>query len=652
MSGRFVYGGVHWRISGSDRQAIARLRSEGLKLLGTLDDLRGEAQTIGIHRVYPDGTVSVFRFGGIPIIKIETTIGGAETEWLAGLFMDSGILFLAAAEANYLDVIRQPLQLAAQEAEESWLGSLILANKAHRFKNDNRNGSDTVDEYSAILPYVNVSGRARLLRQAMIGRMDRVGMESVIAMAAIPSFGLMFYDGKYYCLMVSDKKIYSSPLLFRRPAKEVAAIAVDGDSEEKREAYLLSLADLENLDWKQIGTADTLGSPLAYGWNWRWDGMAATITTHVVETDEAGTTATYTARRYAMMANPDYASIDLIETKTWFPRRQTSNVWFPVGSKVTCLLPPLTSPSYPDTVSYNAPLYSFYQKNGTECVVRIQHTYNIGASSNEIVLDPYLCGFGTTGVRTNHASYAGHNYSFYIPGNEEVSARGYGYEYTSMKATLVYDGTLTTSIIFAGVDAGGNACPSGSAGDIEYDNNVNGVPFDYGRFYIDRVDSGSLLVTPKVAVIISPYDCEAVTLLSSEYYSDSGTLNRTVQRNSVPVVYHFAEHDVTVWRYMTTNSSPYDFLEYRPLVNNSISMAFSHAGLQFSVSGTGDKAYPQTTIFLDPTIEQMLDAQVPPVIRQSAGACWFAQDPRDYVADFSDGMNIEADIRSAFTGWA
>lgn len=652
MSGRFVNGGVHWRISGSDRQAISRLRSEGLKLLGTLDDLSGEAQTIGIHRVYPDGTISVFRFGGIPIVSINTTSGSAETEWLAALFMDSGLLFLAPAEEHYLDVIRQPRQIAAQEAEESWLGSLILANKAHRFKNDNRNGSDTVDEYHSILPYVNVSGRARLLRQAMIGRMDRVGMESVVAMAAIPGFGLMFYGGKYYCLMVYEKKIYSAPLLFRRPANEVAAIAVDGDSEEKREAYLLSLADLENLDWKQIGTADTLGSPLAYGWNWRWDGMAATITTHVVETDEAGTTATYTARLYEMNASPDSASIALVESKQWFPRRQTSNVWFPIGKEVTCLVPPLTSPSYPDTVSYDAPLYSYYQKDGTECVVRIHHTYGPGASSNEIVLDPYLCGFGTTGVRTNHGTYSLHNYSFYVPGLDEVSARGYGYEYTSMNATLVYEGNATGPTTFALVDARAYACPAGSAPALDYNNNLNGVPREYGRFYIDRVDGGGIMVTPKVAVIISPYDCEAVTMLSSEYVADSGTLNRTVQRNAINVVYHFAEGDVNLGRYMTTNSSPYDYLEYRAFVNNSSSIEFSHVGLQFSVSGVDDKAYPQTTIFLDPSIEQMLDAQVPPVIRQSAGACWFAQDPRDYTEDFSHDMNIEADIRSAFAGWA
>lgn len=57
-------------------------------------------------------------------------------------------------------------------------------------------------------------------------------------------------------------------------------------------------------------------------------------------------------------------------------------------------------------------------------------------------------------------------------------------------------------------------------------------------------------------------------------------------------------------------------------------------------------------MFLDPTLEEMLDLQVPPLVRQGSGVCWFVQHPDDYSNYSSSGMVDEADVKSTFTGWA
>ena len=377
------------------------------------------------------------------------------------------------------------------------------------------------------------------------------------------------------------------------------------------------------------------------------------MTTHVVDANEAGTYATYTARRYTLTASPFAASVNLEETRQWFPRRQFSNVWFPVGNKVVCLIPPLTSNSYPDTVSYDAPIYSFYRKNGDLCVARINHTYSIASGANEIVLDPYICGIGTTGWRSNYSPYAEHNYSFRLTDSgAEVGAAGYGYSAAKMNASLNPVGSKGIPFSTAMTDAHVNACPSGSAEDISPEKNPNGVEMIYGKFTVIHVDNASYLSTPRIAIIVSPYDCEAVTIIASEVLNEGGTERVTLQVNSVPVIYNFSEHPVPVYKYTTTNSSPYEHLSTTSYYREEYSLRYEHAGLQFSFGGSGIEHPLQARVFLDPSLEEMIEPQVPPLIRQGAGACWFAQNPMDYSEHRSAQMIDEADVRSMFSGWA
>lgn len=654
MSGRFISGGVHWRIDGDDRPAIARLRSEGLKLLGVLGDLSGGATTSALQRTYPDGIVRVSFFDRLPVVEITTFSQSGDSAERIVVFVDSGLLMLAPPEAHYLEVLRQTQQAAAQAAQQSWLGRLIFdEHGGYRFKDGDRNGASAVDEHAGALPLVLVSGRARLLRQALIGRMDGAGVSGVLRMRQIPDFGLMLSAGRYYCLAVDDGKIHCAALPLREAARKIASLGIDVADTEKREVYILSMADLSRLTWRQIGSFEVEGSPLAYGWNWNWDGSAATMTTHVVDANEAGTYATYTARRYTLTASPFAASVNLEETRQWFPRRQFSNVWFPVGNKVVCLIPPLTSNSYPDTVSYDAPIYSFYRKNGDLCVARINHTYSIASGANEIVLDPYICGIGTTGWRRNYSPYAEHNYSFRLTDSgAEVGAAGYGYYATKMHASLNPVGSEVIAFSVAIIDAGANACPSGSASGVSPDNNQNGVEMIYGKFTVIRVDSASCLSTPRIAIIVSPYDCEAVTIIASEESNEGGTERVSLQINSVPVIYNFTERTVPVYKYMTTNSSPYEIVSTTDYDSGAYRLSYEHAGLQFSFGGSGVERPLQARVFLDPSLEEMIEPQVPPLIRQGAGACWFAQEPMDYSEHRSAQMIDEADVRSMFTGWA
>ena len=633
--------------------------SAGRVALGKLRAMSPSVPTCAYTVRTPEYIVTARFYYGRPIVDITPIAGTSLTEEYSedSVFVDSGLLFYTVESPFFRAISRQTQQVLAEEAVHSWLGTVELyANGGYKFKSDNKNPSTAIEDLIATLPYIEFPGRARRLKQALLGRMDSRGVYQLSLAAAIPNFGLCFTGRYYYCLSVHNNALHAARLLFSYQVADVDAISVEAADKEKKEAYILSLADLRDLQWEKLADVNVIGSPLAYGWNWSPDGLAGTSICHTLESN--GITAVYTARRYHIYMivadNGELASAttQLLESSVWYPRRQFTNVWFPVGLKVTCLVPPLTSSSYQDSIPYDAPIYSFFTETGALRVVRLSHSYNRHAGKNEIINDPYVCGFETTGWRVNHDQFDDHTYTFTLTDTGEyVRAEGYGYTATKMRATLNYAGSENIATTFAMVNLG-NACPSGSGADISASNNTSGVDIDYGQFTTEHVADAVDSLSPRVALIISPYDCEAVTLLSSEDYAESGTVVTKLQVNSMPVVLHFTEHDVKLYRYTTTNASPYNTTGEEFVSTSSHTFSFVQAGMRFSSGESGLLSSGQARVFLDPSLEEMLDTQVPPLIRQSSGGCWFVQHPDDYSNYSSSGMVDEADVKSTFTGWA
>ena len=633
--------------------------SAGRVALGKLRAMSPSVPTCAYTVRTPEYIVTARFYYGRPIVDITPIAGTSLTEEYSedSVFVDSGLLFYTAESPFFRAISRQTQQVLAEEAVHSWLGTVELyANGGYKFKSDNKNPSTAIEDLIATLPYIEFPGRARRLKQALLGRMDSRGVYQLSLAAAIPNFGLCFTGRYYYCLSVHNNALHAARLMFSYQISDVDAISVEAADKEKKEAYILSLADLRDLQWEKLADVVTVGSPIAHGWNWNREGLAGTMITHVSVSD--GVTAVYTAKRYHIsIAVADdgvlaSASCQLLESSEWYPRRQFTNIWFPVGLKVVCLIPPLTSNSYPDSIPYDAPIYSFFTETGALRVVRLSHSYNRRDAKNEIVLDPYVCGFETTGWRVDHDQFDNHVYALTLTDTgEHVQAEGYGYTATKMRATLNYAGSENIATTFAMVNLG-NACPSGSGADISASNNTSSVDIDFGQFTVEYINDAVDSLSPRVALIISPYDCESVTLLSSENYSESGTTDTRLQVNSVTTVCHFTEHDLPVYNYMTTNSSPYIQTGYEFISTSSFTFSSLQVGLQFSTQQNGLPAAKQATVFLDPTLEEMLDTQVPPLIRQSSGGCWFVQHPDDYSNYSSSGMVDEADVKSTFTGWA
>lgn len=635
--------------------------SAGRVALGKLRAMSPSVPTCAYTVRTPEYIVTARFYYGRPIVDITPIAGTSLTEEYSedSVFVDSGLLFYTAESPFFRAISRQTQQVLAEEAVHSWLGTVELyANGGYKFKSDNKNPSTAIEDLIATLPYIEFPGRARRLKQALLGRMDSRGVYQLSLAAAIPDFGLCFTGKYYYCLSVHNNALYVARLMFSYQISDVDAISVEAADKEKKEAYILSLADLRDLQWEKLADVNVIGSPLAYGWNWSPDGLAGTSICHTLESN--GITAVYTARRYHIYMivadNGELASAttQLLESSVWYPRRQFTNVWFPVGLKVACLVPPLTSSPYPDSIPYDAPIYSFFTKDGALRVIRLIHTYNRHAGKNEIINDPYVCGFSTTGWRVNHDQFDDHTYTFTLTDTGEyVRANGYGYSAVKMRATLNFAGSDPgIAYIFAYLNAAGYACPSGSGAGVTAEANPNGVDMDYGQFTVEYVADAVDSLSPRVALIISPYDCEAVTLLSSEDYAESGTVVTKLQVNSMPVVLHFTERDVKLYRYTTTNASPYSTTGEEFVSTSSHTFSFVQAGMRFSSGESGLLSSGQARVFLDPSLEEMLDTQVPPLIRQSSGGCWFANRPDDYSEYESEQMVDEADVKSTFTGWA
>ena len=633
--------------------------SAGRVALGKLRAMSPSVPTCAYTVRTPEYIVTARFYYGRPIVDITPIAGTSLTEEYSedSVFVDSGLLFYTAESPFFRAISRQTQQVLAEEAVHSWLGTVELyANGGYKFKSDNKNPSTAIEDLIATLPYIEFPGRARRLKQALLGRMDSRGVYQLSLAAAIPDFGLCFTGKYYYCLSVHNNALYVARLLFSYQVADVDAISVEAADKEKKEAYILSLADLRDLQWEKLADVNVIGSPLAYGWNWSPDGLAGTSICHTLESN--GITAVYTARRYHIYMivadNGELASAttQLLESSVWYPRRQFTNIWFPVGLKVACLVPPLTSSSYPDSIHYDAPIYSFFTETGALRVVRLSHSYNRRDAKNEIENDPYVCGFETTGWRVDHDQFDNHVYALTLTDTgEHVQAEGYGYAATKMRATLNFAGSAGIAYTVAAVLLG-YACPSGSGAGTTAEANPNGVGMDYGQFTTEHVADAVDSLSPRVALIISPYDCEAVTLLSSEDYAESGTVVTKLQVNSMPVVLHFTERDVKLYRYTTTNWSPYNTTGEEFVSTSSHTFSFVQAGMRFSSGESGLLSSGQARVFLDPSLEEMLDTQVPPLIRQSSGGCWFANRPDDYSEYESEQMVDEADVKSTFTGWA
>ena len=648
MSGRFISGGVHWRIDGDDRPAIARLRSEGLKLLGVLRDALGSTPSGGILRVYMDGAVRVEYADKIPIVTISVGSAGGDLPEADRLFMDSG-LFVPADRS----VFRQTLQVLAQAAHRSWLGNMIFdaQRTSVRFDSKNRNGTAALDGIAPFLPLIRVSGRARLLQQALLGRMDSAGAGGLAVMAGFPGFGVALINGRYYCLTADGATAFAALMPFRLPARKVAALEAIGD-EEKREAYLLSLADLGSLQWHQIGTMEVLGDPLAYGWNWSWSGLIATMTTHVIV--DSGASASFTARTYHLTVRVNEygaltASASISGTERWYPRRQTTNIWYPSGLGVVCIVPPLSSASYPDDIEYDAPIYSFYRKNGDECVVRLSHHMSVVSGKNEFTNNPTICGLGSSGWRYTYSSYVKHAYRAYCSGADAAS-EGFGYSAIGAKTDREYFGSGQEIGVFAFTDALVNDCPAGSADDIPNPGNTM-VDTGYSQFTVTESNDLQFTQVPHVAVIVSPYDCEAVTLLSSESFNRNGTETTMREVGSNTYMYNFVQHSVVVERSPHQQLHDYTTISSERKIDSSAAYNAAAIGRHSIETEAGDNA-GQAAVFLSPTIYEMVSAQNPSLFRQGAIGCSFMQKPSDKSAYWSIKMNREASVFDAFSGWA
>lgn len=652
MSGRFVSGGVHWRINGGSSDAIARLRSEGLKLLGTLRDTLGSTPSGVIQRTYPDGIVRAEYAMSIPIVTITAHGAGGDTEDEAAPFMDSGLFTPESREVR-----RQTLQIQAQAAQRSWLGHLIFKLREDGFSfvfdKKNRNGTTRMDQVAALLPLIRVSGRARLLRQALVGRMDAAGAAGLQIMAGFPSFGLLLISGRYYCLTADGSSVYIATLLFRTPATRISDIRLLDGEADKREAYLLSLADLSTLKWRKIGSLRVIGEPLAYGWNWHWTAAAATMTTHVIV--DGGASASFTARLYHLSIRTDDSGVpvsavdSLIDTTQWYPRRQTTNVWYPKGLGVVCVTPPLASSSYPDGIAYDAPIYSFYRRNGDHCVVRLSHSTAVRPGKNEFGNNQTICGLGSSGWLYTYSDYVEHTYSATTTA-AEVTAVGFDYSAIGANTDRIYAGSTSEIATFARADAVANDCPPGAADDIpDYGSAL--IQTDVSMFIVTETNDATFSTIPKIAIVISPFDCEAVTLMASETFTYRRTEVAIAEVGTNPYEYHFPAHSVTVERSPHQQFHDYTTISSNLLTDSSAAYRGCVVGVHHEYSETAATA-GETGVLLGPSIDQMVTPQNSPLFRQGAVACDFIQKPSDRSQYWRANMTDAALVQHQFAGWA
>lgn len=644
MSGRFVDGCIHWRIDGDNPPAIARLRGEGLKLLGQLRDILRDTPSGVLQHRFHDGIVRAEYAFFMPIVTITVVGGGGGNEEIS-LFMDSGLLFF-----DVIEVRRQTQQKLAMRAQRSFLGTLIFntTRDDFRFLGDDRNGAKALAEVGDLVVNTLVSGRARLLRQALLGRMDTYGLRGIEVMASLPNFGLMLSNGKYYCLCIENNTVFVAPLRFSMPATRVAAMDVGLNDVEKREAYLLSLANLHELHWTAIGNAEFSGSPLAYGWNWRWDGQSATIVTHVIE--DHGASASFTANHYHMAVTPKSAFVTNVQTVKWYPRRQTTNIWYPVGPSVVCIIPPLTSASYPDTLEYDAPIYSFYRKDGAECVVRLSHTIDSVDGEYNFDSNAEICGLGSTGWKYTHDGYAKHNYMINIAA-DGVHASGYSYTAIGSNVIRAYSGESLEIGVFALTTALAHDCPPGAADDIPNYGNLM-IPASNARFTVMQTLDASFLSLPQIAIVISPFDCEAVTIMSGETVCYERTEIEELEQQDNILVFHFPEHDVTTTYNPGDDYHQYDRVRTEHMIDQSYTFLSKSSGIILDDYEENKTTPGQSRVFLNPSIEEMLLPHDPLLFRQGAGSCWFVQKPTNKL-QYASSQTIDiAKYISAFVGWA
>lgn len=164
-----------------------------------------------------------------------------------------------------------------------------------------------------------------------------------------PSYGLFTTEDYQYFLVEVSSVINYYPLKITSAAEKIRAMLnappPEATSEDikRAEAYVLSTAHVDVAGMQTSGTITPLGTPLYYGFHWKWDGSSADIVTHEVD----HSVQKYLARHYRVditFNGSNFShSLTLVESGYWWPAAITLNVFYPIvdngEQKSTCMLP-------------------------------------------------------------------------------------------------------------------------------------------------------------------------------------------------------------------------------------------------------------------------------------------------------------------------
>lgn len=507
MSGRFVSGGIHWRISGDNRQAIARLHGQALVMLGQLRDLLGDTPSGVLHRVFPDGIVRVMYADTMPIVAITVTGGGEGESSLYLVALDSGVLMFSSRQVE-----RQPPQNSA--IQPSWLGrAKIIGGSIASF--DNRHAKFTPAAISQIMSrrfVSNFSGRARLLWQSLVGAANSTALALAVALCSANTsgdVGVVEDAGSYFLILIGGGEVVKCAISFPRqadPFLQAIAVAPDRAARDKAEAYAFSMASIAFSEAVTIGTYSIDGAPTAYGWNFDWSGTQATLCTREFVT--SGSPKYYRMRRYRMTTYPS-VSLAMPDDEQATPNGAMLTIWSPGSPGSIAPFCPLSDTSGYGNLSFNAPIYSFFDNEDTEVIVRYSSTHSAvpGVSDD---YDSSFCMPGGAAFATTPATE-----------RWNISATVVGQSLDGVK----YDSSGGSSVIITSMGISGvSEVPIAFLNSIEICGPRPGMPWvndgnhafqHYGPIRRDERTSISNGEACNHAIVIGCYDREAVVVVRS-----------------------------------------------------------------------------------------------------------------------------------------
>lgn len=231
------------------------------------------------------------------------------------------------------------------------------------------------------------TGKLRLYVQALYGSKrtdftsDEMGLNLVLSdQVNLPYTGLVSPgiittdDGYFLCLLgPSSADIYplkqrgSEASSWYGAFKKQQASLTQRD-QDRIEGYLFSetYLDIEGKITAQVTGPETIGSPIAYGWHFDWDGGNADIITHELQGSA------YVARHYRVQIIYNHGSFTLVRSQiganqTWAQYQGRETIWAPdfFLGKTALFMPPDVGGTPTDSA---ASVYCFYDRNDLKVV--------------------------------------------------------------------------------------------------------------------------------------------------------------------------------------------------------------------------------------------------------------------------------------------